>query len=33
MYTDKMGAYQIPGREEILPSQIKQYEIIKEGWL
>jgi hypothetical protein len=29
----KMGAYQIPGIEEILPSQIKRYGIIKEGWL
>jgi hypothetical protein len=29
MYMDKMDAYQITGIEEILPSQIKQYEIIR----
>jgi hypothetical protein len=33
MYMDKMGTYQILGKEEILPSKTKQYEIIKEGWL
>jgi hypothetical protein len=31
---DKVGIYQIVGKEEILPSKTKQHGIIKEeGWL
>jgi hypothetical protein len=33
MYMDKMGVCPILRKEGILPSKMKQYEIIKERWL